>query len=293
VVVPVPPLAIDKVPVVPATIGRLVASVKSKAGVASEPPRETDTPPNETEEFTKSEFAIEPTRFNFEYAIAAAELMSAFTMVSSVISDETIEVPKSAVTLPPEYVRPPEKVVVEVHVGTPPTRASTCPFVPALVVAILEVPLPKRTVFACRFAQPVPPFATASMEEPTSFTKSIVAVVTAPAVALRKPDKEPIERPSDAIWTPAKVEVADVFMRAVSTPPTKVDVAEVVPVKEPASAFVPKSDAPRTESARHGDVVPMPTEPARYAVVVFGSNQYSADVVAFEPIATMSSKFPE
>lgn len=48
---PVPPLAIDKVPVVPATIGRFVASVRSKAGVASEPPRETDTPPKETEEF--------------------------------------------------------------------------------------------------------------------------------------------------------------------------------------------------------------------------------------------------
>lgn len=37
---------------------------------------------------------------------------------------------------------------VATHVGTPLYKASTCPFVPADVVAILEVPLPKSTVFA-------------------------------------------------------------------------------------------------------------------------------------------------
>ena len=139
----------------------------------------------------------------------------------------------------------------------------------------------------------MPPFATARIEEPTSFTKSIVAVVTAPAVAFRNPESEPIESPPDAICTPANVDVAEVFTRAVSMPPTNVEVALVVPVKEPASALVPKSDEPKTERARHGEVVPMPTFPARYAVVVFGSNQYSALVVEFEPMAAMSLKLFE
>ena len=45
VVAPVPPLATLSVPVVPATIGKFVASCKSNAGVASLPPNETETPP--------------------------------------------------------------------------------------------------------------------------------------------------------------------------------------------------------------------------------------------------------
>jgi hypothetical protein len=45
-----------------------------------------------------------------------------------------------------------------------------------------------------------------------------------------------------------------------------------------------------TESLAKGEVVPSPTLPARYAVVVFGSNQYSAVVVAVEPIATTSDE---
>ena len=44
-VAPVPPLATLSVPDVPATIGKLVASDKSKAGVASEAPKVTVTPP--------------------------------------------------------------------------------------------------------------------------------------------------------------------------------------------------------------------------------------------------------
>ena len=43
----------------------------------------------------------------------------------------------SSVTFPAEYARPDEKVVVATQVGTPPTRARTCPLVPAEVVASL------------------------------------------------------------------------------------------------------------------------------------------------------------
>ncbi len=67
--------------------------------------------------------------------------------------DETIgHVPVTLVTVP--------AVDVETHDGTPFLRESTCPFVPAVVVPSLPVPLPYRTVFAVMLAQPVPPWAT-------------------------------------------------------------------------------------------------------------------------------------
>ena len=53
----------------------------------------------------------------------------------------------SRVTLPAEYVRPDENVVVATHVGTPDTSASTWPFVPADVVDIAPVPLPRSREF--------------------------------------------------------------------------------------------------------------------------------------------------
>ena len=46
-------------------VGRLVASCKSKAGVASVPPNETETPPSETELFTNLPFTIFPASWSF------------------------------------------------------------------------------------------------------------------------------------------------------------------------------------------------------------------------------------
>ena len=45
VAAPVPPLATESVPVVPATIGRAVASDKLNAGVVSLPPNDNMIPP--------------------------------------------------------------------------------------------------------------------------------------------------------------------------------------------------------------------------------------------------------
>ena len=55
-VAPVPPLATLNVPVVPATIGNPVASDKLKAGVVSDPPNVTVTPPKLT--LSDASFAI-------------------------------------------------------------------------------------------------------------------------------------------------------------------------------------------------------------------------------------------
>jgi hypothetical protein len=85
-------------------------------------------------------------------------------------------------------------VVVDTHVGTPETSASTWPFAPAVVVPSREVPFPIKTVLVCMFAQPVPPLVMARIDEPTSLTRSMVAVLMAPAVAFKKPERVPTER---------------------------------------------------------------------------------------------------
>ena len=52
-------------------------------------------------------------------------------VVAKFVSDEmSIEVPRSDVTFPFEYVRPEEKVVVATQVGTPEESARTKPLVP-------------------------------------------------------------------------------------------------------------------------------------------------------------------
>ena len=60
----------------------------------------------------------------------------------------------------PLYESPVPAVVVAVHVGTPPTSARTCPFVPCDVVEILPEPLPRSRVFVWNADHPVPPWAT-------------------------------------------------------------------------------------------------------------------------------------
>ncbi len=94
-----------------------------------------------------------------------------------------------------------------------------------------------------------------------------------------------VERSAFGVLVIAKdVVVALVAVTLVNAEVAVVDVA----VNEPASALLPRSELPTTESVRHGDVVPRPTLPEKNDVVVLGSNQYSAVVVALEPIATMS-----
>src|SRR5437868_7061414 len=79
-----------------------------------------------------------------------------------------------------------EREVVATHVGVPETSASTCPLVPAEVVARDPLPFPSTTAPAATLLQPVPPFATGKM--PVTFdARSTSAVERTPAVALRKP----------------------------------------------------------------------------------------------------------
>jgi hypothetical protein len=84
-------------------------------------------------------------------------------------------------------VRPVPAVVVAVQVGTPFKRARMLPAVPAVVVARALEPFPYGIVPDWMAAQPVPPFPTPSMPV-ISEVKSMRAVATAPAVALRKPE---------------------------------------------------------------------------------------------------------
>jgi len=98
--------------------------------------------------------------------------------------------------------------VVAVHVGTPPTRARTCPFVPAVVVAILPVPLPIKTVLAVKpVAHPVPPLDIGNIPV-TSLARSIKDVDITPAVAFKNPESEPtVSEPKTALVDDAYVAV--------------------------------------------------------------------------------------
>lgn len=84
----------------------------------------------------------------------------------------------------------------------------------------------------------MPPFATASMEEPTSLARSITAVERAPAVALRKPESEPTDnepkKPCVDEAYDADTRVVDAF----TTVSVSVDEAYVNPASPPKLPFV-------------------------------------------------------
>lgn len=90
-------------------------------------------------------------------------------------------------------MRPEENVVVLVHAGMPFKRARMFPAVPAVVVARALVPLPYGMAPDWIEAQPVPPEETGSVPV-TSFARLTSAVPTTPALALRKPEREPSEK---------------------------------------------------------------------------------------------------
>ena len=93
------------------------------------------------------------------------------------------------VTFPPAYARPPEKVVLAVHVGMPLSSASTWPAVPALVVARAE-PLPYMREPAVKLVQPVPPPATESVPESVGVNVCVLDEPTMVIPAVRPLNEE-------------------------------------------------------------------------------------------------------
>ena len=104
----------------------------------------------------------------------------------------SMEVPRSAVTLPLRYVRPPEKVVVATPVHVPPTRARICPFVPAkseeVAMAVGAAAPPVRlasTVFAACVASWVSasvPLIVESVEVAPIYTLPLASTASPPEV---------------------------------------------------------------------------------------------------------------
>jgi hypothetical protein len=86
----------------------------------------------------------------------------------------------------PEIV---ESVVVACHVGTPFTSASTWPFVPAEVVAIAPLPLPRRIAFAWNAFCPVPPLGTVSAVPSVSPPFTVRPLLNVRAVVVAFPGK--------------------------------------------------------------------------------------------------------
>ena len=93
---------------------------------------------------------------------------------------------------PAEYVSGDAKVVVEVQVGIPERSASTCPAVPAVVVASADAPLPYRTAPEVNVDQPEPPFATGRTPVKRLVPIEVVAMICPLASAARSEDERPV-----------------------------------------------------------------------------------------------------
>ena len=111
-----------------------------------------------------------------------------------------------------------------------------------------------------KVATPVPPFETPNVPV-MSVARSTRAVATAPAVALRKPVSDAMEKfdvkrfVEDAVVEKRFVVVAFVVVEFVATRFGNVLFEVVVAVKYAATV------SPTTESFAYGEVVPMPTLP--------------------------------
>ena len=131
------------------------------------------------------------------------------------------------VTFPPEYERPEEKVVVEVHAGIPFRRARTYPPVPDEVVARALEPLPYRMVPDWMVGQPVPPLDTASVPVVSEIAiprEEVAMAVTFPAAPVVLPRR--VLAAICAIFVRATPFVARA--RVESAPPTKEPIVPVV-----------------------------------------------------------------
>jgi len=110
-------------PATPVEIGRPVASARSKAGVASEPPRETETPPYETEEFARAAFATVPAVSAPPSMVPLEEMVSALEMYASSMVEVAMTEPLASVERRVEVSEEIAKfvVVAEVVVAPPST----------------------------------------------------------------------------------------------------------------------------------------------------------------------------
>src|SRR5450631_770385 len=101
-------------------------------------------------------------------------------------------------------------VVVACQVGTPPTSASTCPLVPAVVVATAPEPFPRRSVFDWSAAQPVPPFVVATtpvtlLAVPPMLSVEVDTWYRAPLFAPTTPESEARTGVAVKVCTPPQV----------------------------------------------------------------------------------------
>jgi hypothetical protein len=90
----------------------------------------------------------------------------------------------------------------------------------------------------------------------------VVPIPTLPPFNHELPLATRFKLPLEEVRPPSLRYIEPVPVPFTSIKPAKVEVAVVeVVVKDPASALIPRSEEPVTESARHGEVVPIPTFP--------------------------------
>jgi hypothetical protein len=190
--------------------------------------------------FTMSEPRILFARFNFEYAIAAAELMSAFTIESSVISAESIAVPSvDAMVTPPA---PSPVVVMPV-----PARSETVP--PPLMV---------------EFVPAVP--ARVKSELPVNMTVPVASGNVQVLFAVRSAE---VIVPANALAPPVAGATAIVSEFAVEETKRAVPVVPSVVVKFDAAPVVIPTVEPEVRPIAPAAEFPMVTAPVEVPVLMF------------------------
>lgn len=147
--------------------------------------------------------------------------------------------------------------------------------------------MPKTIEFACTAAHPVPPFGTGRIEVPTSAARSMSAVETTPAVALRKPLSVPSVNEFDAMRF--EVEAYCAVMLVVEAF-TKYAVDEAKkPVRNHVGVVVAFVVVPKCVVVTHGHVespvlvMVIGEAPSAVKVVHETPDEHVTEVVATEP----------
>lgn len=185
----------------------------------------------------------------------------------------------------------------------PPLAIASVPVVSEIAIPKEEVAIcwyeppayePRRTPAAVGLEMPVPPPPAVNVPdcegekvmvepEPEMASEDVMPFAVELVVAnVRVPVKEPCGRTIEVALPPAEIQEPFIAKQPpVRLMPLPVEKVEVAAVKLMPFVFP-------IESSEPGDVVPMPTFPEKYEVVLFGSNQYFAVVVAEPPMVTMS-----
>jgi hypothetical protein len=179
------------------------------------------------------------------------------------------------VTLPAEYVRPPEKVVDATHVGVPPDMASTCPPVPFEIAETLPV-VPRRSPESDAMRSWFETYWLVEVAEvEVEFVKTPVDGVVAPI----------------GVFSIVPPEMVRLFATCASVA-EPIRSVKLMPSDDVASCwYVPPAYEPRRMPAAVGELIPVPPPPAvkRPASVFANVHVSVAQVMVVDAVSPLNA----